>query len=114
VGAPVPVPETAPDTGYTRSGSARAIALAEGLDPALRGPARLEAVSALYADPAHDGSAFRPFDAEETAHLKRLYVADLEAIDRLAPGALMRFGAPGLARKRTKIPACADRRLEQE
>ena len=94
VGAPVPVPETAPDTGYTRSGSARAIALAEGLDPALRGPARLEAVSALYADPAHDGPAFRPFDAEETAHLKRLYAADLEAIDRLAPGALMRFGVP--------------------
>lgn len=93
VGHPVPVPQAAPDTGYTRSGSAQAIALAERLDPDLRGAARMEAVSALYADPAHEGPAFRPFDAEETAQLKRLYAADLEAIDRLAPGALLRFGS---------------------
>jgi hypothetical protein len=90
-GRPVIPPAVAPETAHTRSGSARAVAMAERIAPSLRGPERQAAVNAIFADPAFDGPAFRPFDAEETAVLKRLYAADTAEIDRIAPGSLLRF-----------------------
>lgn len=91
-GRPVTPPATPPETAYTRSGSARAVAMAEQVDPSLRGAERQAAVNAIFADPTFDGPAFRPFDTEETATLKRLYAADIHEIERMAPGSLLSFG----------------------
>lgn len=90
-GRPVMPPAVSPETSHTKSGSASAVAVAEALEPTLRGTPRYAAVKAIFADPALQGPAFQPFDAEERAELRSLYEADLDTIEQITPGSLLRY-----------------------
>jgi hypothetical protein len=73
-----------------KGGSAAAVAKAERLDPSMAVPERRQRVSDIYADPALDGPAFRPFTPEQAAFLQQSYAEDVRQIETLLPGALLR------------------------
>lgn len=99
---PGPAPDL-PAPGHTRGASAPAIAAAEALDPALPVETRRARVAAIFADPAHAGAPFAPFDVEERAALQALYARQLQTIASMPRARLLDFRTDG-----REEPRCAD------
>jgi hypothetical protein len=82
-----------PPPPRTASPSARAISLAEKVDPALPRNRRREEVKGLYARYPADGpdGSYRPLTEAEIARFRESYAADLREIERRFPGVLVRL-----------------------
>jgi hypothetical protein len=82
-----------PPPPRTASPSAKAISLAEKVDPTLPRHKRREEVKGLYAKYPADGpdGPYRPLTEAEIARFRESYAADLSEIERRFPGALVRL-----------------------
>lgn len=90
-GCDIPALPEVPDPAWTSSPSADAITRAEALPASLSSEDWHREVKALYDGSSDEELRFAPFPKAERDALKAAYVRDLERIEALAPGTLMRF-----------------------